>query len=697
MSDLIDRARKYIAKCPPAITGQGGHNKTFWVACQLVNGYAFDEEVAYQLLEEYNRTSCSPAWSEKELRHKIKEAIQKQHDKPRGYLIGSAGNVTHVFNSPVSSQKNRVEFLTKTEVPSPSKEAKEYDIAASSKLPDPIPDSARVLIKTLFKQGEGIRIVQAKLNADEKEIPDGSGPTLLREQWIKRLDDRDGNPNKIWKSSDKTGVYIAVNPLKPGGNRDDDVTCYRHCLVEFDELKIEEQWALIQQSNIPVAALIHSGGRSLHAWVPVDAKDANEYKQRVGILYDHFKAYGIDDKNKNPSRLSRLPNCERFGSRQELLAVNIGAPSFLDWLANKEVSEIGHEISIDSLLSFVASEDPNCVLGNRWLCRGGSCLFIGQSGIGKSSLAMQAAMHWALSRPLYGITPKRALRSLFIQAENDAGDMAEMFQGVWAGLGLDKGSKATLAEVKDKIKIQRLTTHTGKRFCDAAQRLIDKYKPDLVWVDPLLAYIGDDISKQVVVSQFLREWLNPISEASGIIWMLMHHTNKPPIEPGKKQEKTKSDLSYMGAGSADLVNWARAVNYLYQVEPKIYSLALTKRGARAGAITLGGSPTDTIYLRHSEKGIYWEQVDSPEAESNFSIAKKETEEDKLKRIAKIIVQPMAYSQIVSILCAEFDRSKRTVEGKGGQWSKLKPFLMQDNEASGEWFCPPNVLRDLEAA
>jgi hypothetical protein len=40
----------------------------------------------------------------------------------------------------------------------------------------------------------------------------------------------------------------------------------------------------------------------------------------------------------------------------------------------------------------------------------------------------------------------------------------------------------------------------------AWRRLIAKHKPDLVWIDPLLSYIGDDISKQSVCSQFLRNW-----------------------------------------------------------------------------------------------------------------------------------------------------------------------------------------------
>jgi RecA-family ATPase len=69
--------------------------------------------------------------------------------------------------------------------------------------------------------------------------------------------------------------------------------------------------------------------------VKVDAKDKTEYEERVKELYGHFAAYGIDGKNKNPSRLSRLPNCHRFDKRQELLATSLGANSFDEWRASQ--------------------------------------------------------------------------------------------------------------------------------------------------------------------------------------------------------------------------------------------------------------------------------------------------------------------------------------------------------------------------
>ncbi|HYF37010.1 MAG TPA: AAA family ATPase, partial [Prosthecobacter sp.] len=393
-------------------------------------------------------------------------------------------------------------------------------------------NGAEELLLAAFEAGEGIRICLATTNEEGREVPRDQGITLSREEWLHKLEENGGNPNGILRSSANNGIFISVNPLKLGGSKDADVTAYRHALLEFDNISQQEQWNIIVQSGIPCAAVIYSGGKSLHAWVKVDAQDRKEYDERVAILYNHFEAYKPDVKNKNPSRFSRLPNCVRGPKRQELLALKIGAESFSEWMISQDAEDLGQEITIASLLEFRAEEDPNCILGDRWLCRGGSCLFVGQSGIGKSSLAVQAAILWSLDMSLFGIKPKRALRSLFIQAENDLGDIAEMFQGVWQGMNLPGADKPeVIRQVNDNVFFRTIDSLTGYDFTQAVRRLIDKYKPDLVWLDPLLSYIGDDISKQSVCSQFLRNWLNPISKATGVCWMMMHHTNKPPSDP----------------------------------------------------------------------------------------------------------------------------------------------------------------------
>lgn len=85
---LSDRARRYLAKIPGAVSGSGGHKTTFKVACTLVNGFALSAAEALPLLLEWNAT-CQPPWDDAALRHKLADAERATHNKPRGHLLDS--------------------------------------------------------------------------------------------------------------------------------------------------------------------------------------------------------------------------------------------------------------------------------------------------------------------------------------------------------------------------------------------------------------------------------------------------------------------------------------------------------------------------------------------------------------------------------------------------------------------------------
>ena len=76
------------------------------------------------------------------------------------------------------------------------------------------------------------------------------------------------------------------------------------------------------------------------------------------------------------------------------------------------------------------------LLGNRFLCVEGGLLFIGPSGIGKSSASIQQDIRWSIGEPAFGIAPTRPLKIVTIQAEDDAGDLSEMVQGACLHLEL---------------------------------------------------------------------------------------------------------------------------------------------------------------------------------------------------------------------------------------------------------------------
>ena len=268
-------------------------------------------------------------------------------------------------------------------------------------------------------------------------------------------------------------------------------------------------------------------------------------------------------------------------------------------------------MDFDYLLTADRKNDPNNILGNRWLCKGGSLLIVGQSGTGKSSLMMQAAVHWALGRDFFGIKPVKPLRSIILQAENDALDCGESLQDVVAGAYLDS---AEIAQLKEHLAIYRDTVSTGTTFTAALKALIIEHKADIVFVDPLLSFAGIDVSDQEQASKFLRHDLAPILLETGAVLVAMHHTGKPKSS-SDKEGHTVADLAYAGLGSSEFTNYFREVAVLFrcQGEEPIYKFGLTKRRGRADLKDAQGLFKSEIYIRHAaQKGVIrWEYSQPP--------------------------------------------------------------------------------------
>jgi hypothetical protein len=87
----LDRARAYVAKMPPAILGQGGHDATFAVAKVLIHNFALCEAEAWPILLDYNER-CEPPWNYGELQHKMSSAGKLTRAcKPKGHLLDTEG------------------------------------------------------------------------------------------------------------------------------------------------------------------------------------------------------------------------------------------------------------------------------------------------------------------------------------------------------------------------------------------------------------------------------------------------------------------------------------------------------------------------------------------------------------------------------------------------------------------------------
>ncbi|MBK6694813.1 MAG: bifunctional DNA primase/polymerase [Myxococcales bacterium] len=83
--DAFDRARRYLEKIAPAISGANGHAHTFVVAQRLVRGFGLSDGESLELLRNWNK-SCSPPWSEHELRRKVRQA-RERGTMPHGALL----------------------------------------------------------------------------------------------------------------------------------------------------------------------------------------------------------------------------------------------------------------------------------------------------------------------------------------------------------------------------------------------------------------------------------------------------------------------------------------------------------------------------------------------------------------------------------------------------------------------------------
>lgn len=82
----LKRARAWLACVEGAVSESGGHNKTFYAACRLVQGFCLDIDTAYQLMQEDYNPRCQPPWSDEELAHKIVDA-EKASVQNRGYML----------------------------------------------------------------------------------------------------------------------------------------------------------------------------------------------------------------------------------------------------------------------------------------------------------------------------------------------------------------------------------------------------------------------------------------------------------------------------------------------------------------------------------------------------------------------------------------------------------------------------------
>jgi len=298
-------------------------------------------------------------------------------------------------------------------------------------------------------------------------------------------------------------------------------------------------------------------------------------------------------------RLASDPNADP----ESLIAYNEGT---LKSLIKREKKSGPVLMNTEAMKSFDRKSDQECVIGNRWLCKGGSLLLVSQSGVGKSSFCLQFLVSLAINRQFFGIKAKEPLRVVMTQSENNLGDVAEAWQDITAGMNLYESEQKLL---DDNLFIYRDTHSVGQAFLDSMRSLIELHRAQVFVCDPLLSFAGIELSDQQEMTQFLRHGVARILEDTGCILVAVHHTTKPKSAKDKEGQ-TPSDLAYSGAGASELVNYVREVGVLVRQpgEEPVFKFSLTKRRGRAGMLNANGDFAGDIIVRHARQAgqIRWE-------------------------------------------------------------------------------------------
>lgn len=306
---------------------------------------------------------------------------------------------------------------------------------------DPVKDLTTYLT-TLFESTENVGYVTACWEKDGKFMPQKGNWDRTAGQLVEELSLCDGDIGAVFGDCNPdVGAWIRFNPLDGTGCRNDNVTDYRYALVESDTMDIEAQNAAIRKLELPVACLVHSGGKSLHAIVRIDAGNYDEYRKRVDYLYEVCKKNGmdIDRQNRNPSRLSRMPGVLRKGQRQWLVATNIGKASWAEW--KDWMDSISDDLpdleDLSALLRDPPAKAPPLIDGV--LLQGHKMLLAGPSKAGKSFSLIQLCIAIAEGTSWMGFPCARG-KVLYVNLELDRASCIHRFADVYAALGLQPGN-----------------------------------------------------------------------------------------------------------------------------------------------------------------------------------------------------------------------------------------------------------------
>lgn len=343
------------------------------------------------------------------------------------------------------------------------------------------------------------------------------------------------NPSGVLaKVNEKSGAWIRINPTT--GGSDADVTRYATALVESDEITTDEQLKLMMKLHLPCRCITSSAGKSVHAAVIIDARDYDEYRERVRWLYDYCDANGlkVDRANKNPGRYTRLAGATRGDSIQRLVCESMGPQSWSEF--RRVVADLaGHQDEADGeqddvpRIDFIDMSDiidepieqPDYVVQDL-LPREHIAQLVSRGGSGKTYLAYGLLFSTVSGREWLGFGCKRG-RVLYVDPELHIMEIKKRLKYIACAMGLTAGD---VSGAFDIVSLRGMTATADVLDVAIRDRVASTGKPyDLIIIDSINAILTGDENSSVDVRALFAS-LQRLTKDTGAACLIIHHEGK---------------------------------------------------------------------------------------------------------------------------------------------------------------------------
>ena len=397
------------------------------------------------------------------------------------------------------------------------------------KLPEPVNwnpvKEITTYLETLFETNENVGYVTSVWEKEDKGqikyLPTQGNWDRTAGELIQELNKCNGDIGSVFGDyREEVGAWIRFNPLDGKGIKNDNVTDFRYALVESDSMPLEEQNSIIRQLELPVAVMVYTGGKSIHAIVRVDATNYEEYRKRVDYLYSVCKKNGldIDRQCRNPSRLSRLPGVTRNGKKQYIIDTNIGKSDFNEW--KDWIGSINDNLPDFESLSDFFENPPELSppLINGVLRQGHKMLMAGPSKAGKSFALIELAIGIAEGGYWFGFECTQG-RLLYVNLELDKASCYRRFIDVYKALGLE-------GDNINNLDIWNLRGHSTPmdKLAPMLIRRAAKQSYIAIIIDPIYKVLTGDENSADQMANFCNQFDKVCTELGCAVIYCHHHS-----------------------------------------------------------------------------------------------------------------------------------------------------------------------------